>query len=78
MLSEMLGAVLANYCVSYSFIASPNLLYARINLFVFQSMSLYLLIAEDALELVGKRLDAGLLSVVISQEAKRSVKVGFI
>ena len=36
------------------------------------------LIAEDALELVGKRLDVGLLSIVISQEAKRSVKVGFV
>ena len=36
------------------------------------------LIAEDALELVGKRLDAGLLSVVINQEAKRSAKVGFV
>ena len=27
--------------MSYSFIASPNLLYARINLFLFQSMSLH-------------------------------------
>ena len=63
--------------MSYSFIASPNF-YARISLFVFQSMSLHLLAhCRGCSGADGKRLDAGLLSVVISQEAERSVKVGF-